>query len=145
MPAPQKPIPDCFIFLLAKAYQKAQGRFKKALEPFGLTTLQHLVLEGLWYGDGQTASELAKLLVLDKATLSGVLDRLQEAGWIDKRPDDEDRRVSRLYTTPKADSAKNELIAVRIDTNEVLLDGFNLEERLLLKRFLRELMGGSRH
>jgi DNA-binding MarR family transcriptional regulator len=83
--------------------------------------------------------------VLDKATLSGVLDRLQEAGWIDKRPDDEDRRISRLYTTPKADSAKNELIAVRMTTNEVLLEGFALEERLLLKRFLRELMGGSHH
>ncbi len=140
MPTPSKPIPDCFIFLLAKAYQKAQGRFKKALEPFGLTSLQHLVLEGLWYENGQPASELGKLLVLDKATLSGVLDRLQEAGWIVKRPDHGDRRVSRLYTTPKADLAKDELIAVRIRTNDVLLEGFAVEERVLLKRFLRELM-----
>jgi DNA-binding MarR family transcriptional regulator len=51
-----------------------------------LTNLQHLVLEGLWYEAGQTAAELGKMLVMDKATLSGVLDRMSEAGWIEKRP-----------------------------------------------------------
>ena len=77
-------IPDCTIFLLAKAYQKAHGKFKARLRPFDLTNLQHLVLEGLWYEEGVTAAELGKLLVLDKATLSGVLDRMVESGWIRK-------------------------------------------------------------
>ena len=52
-----KPLPDCTIFLLAKAYQKAHGRFKEMLKPYGLTNLQHLVLEGLWYESGQTQRE----------------------------------------------------------------------------------------
>ena len=58
-----KKMPDCTIFLLAKAYQKAHADFKKILKPYGLTNLQHLVLEGLWYQEGQTAAELGKLLV----------------------------------------------------------------------------------
>jgi DNA-binding MarR family transcriptional regulator len=135
-----KPLPDCTIFLLAKAYQKAHGRFKDVLKPYGLTNLQHLVLEGLWYEAGQTAAELGKLLVMDKATLSGVLDRMTDAGWIEKRPDPDDRRVVRLFTTSKAEKQKAELIALRQKANEALLVGFSLEEQVLLKRMLRDLM-----
>ena len=38
-------MPDCMIFLLAKAYQRAHGLFKQYLTLYGLTNLQHLVLE----------------------------------------------------------------------------------------------------
>jgi DNA-binding MarR family transcriptional regulator len=133
-------LPDCTIFLLAKAYQKAHGDFKKELKPFKLTNIQHLVLEALWFQEGFTAAELGKFLVLDKATLSGVLDRLAEAGWIRKEPDPEDGRVVRLYTAEKADEMKDELIVLRKTANEKLLSGFNPEEQVLLKRFLRDLM-----
>jgi len=133
-------MPDCTIFLLAKAYQRAHGRFKKDLKPFKLTNIQHLVLEALWFQEGFTAAELGKFLVLDKATLSGVLDRLAEAGWIRKASDPEDGRVVRLYTAEKADEMKDELILLRKAANEKLLSGFNPEEQLLLKRFLRDLM-----
>ncbi len=136
----RKPLPDCTIFLLAKAYQKAHGRFKDVLKPYGLTNLQHLVLEGLWHEAGQTAAELGKLLVMDKATLSGVLDRMAEAGWIEKRPDPDDRRVVRLFTAPKADEQKTELIVLRQKANEELLARFSLEEQVLLKRLLWDLM-----
>jgi len=133
-------VPDCTIFLLAKAYQKAHGRFKKDLKPFKLTNIQHLVLEALWFQEGFTAAELGKFLILDKATLSGVLDRLAEAGWIRKEPDPDDGRVVRLYTADKADEMKDELIVLRKAANEKLLSGFNPEEQVLLKRFLRDLM-----
>jgi len=136
----KKPLPDCTIFLLAKAYQKAHGRFKDALKPYGLTNLQHLVLEGLWYESGQTAAELGKLLVMDKATLSGVLDRMSDAGWIEKHPDPDDRRVVRLFTTDRARAHKTELIELRKQANESLLERFSPEEQVLFKRFLWDLM-----
>lgn len=140
MTGPQKPLPDCTIFLLAKAYQKAHGLFKEMLKPHGLTNLQHLVLEGLWYEEGQTAAELGKLLVMDKATLSGVLERMSDAGWIEKRPDPDDRRVMRLFPSRRADGRKEELIRVRREANEALLSRFSVEEQVLLKRFLWDLM-----
>ena len=133
-------VPDCTIFLLAKAYQKAHGEFKKELKPFKLTNIQHLVLEALWFQEGYTAAELGKFLILDKATLSGVLDRLADAGWIRKEQDPEDGRVVRLYTAEKADEMKDELITLRTAANEKLLSVFNPEEQVLFKRFLRDLM-----
>lgn len=132
-------IPDCTIFMLAKAYQKAHGRFKALLKPYDLTNLQHLVLEGLWYQQGVTAADLGKLLVLDKATLSGVLDRMLDSGWIKKARDPDDGRVFRLTTTPKAESLKKELIDLRTKANEKLLAGFSPEEKVVFKRLLRDL------
>jgi DNA-binding MarR family transcriptional regulator len=132
-------IPDCTIFLLAKAYQKAHGRFKAMLRPYDLTNLQHLVLEGLWYREGMTAADLGKLLVLDKATLSGILDRMIDAGWIHKKRDPDDRRLYRLFTTEKANHAKQELIGLRIKANKELLVGFSAEEQVFFKRMLRDL------
>ena len=131
--------PDCTIFLLAKAYQKAHGQFKAKLRPYNLTNLQHLVLEGLWIEEGVTAADLGKLLVMDKATLSGVLDRMIDSGWIRKESDPDDGRVLRLYTTEKSADLRDELIALRIAANEEMLAGFSHEEQVLFKRLLKDL------
>lgn len=132
-------IPDCTIFLLAKAYQKAHGQFKAKLRPYNLTNLQHLVLEGLWIEEGVTAADLGKLLVMDKATLSGVLDRMLDSEWIRKESDPDDGRVFRLYTTEKAAALKDELIELRISANQEMLSNFSYEEQVLFKRLLRDL------
>jgi DNA-binding MarR family transcriptional regulator len=132
--------PDCMVFLLGKAYQKAHGDFKKRLKPYGLTNMQHLVLEGLWYQDGVTASELGRSLILDKATLSGVLERMVDAGWIEKKQDAEDGRVYRLFPSVKANQMKACLVEERKKANEDLLAEFTVEERVLLKRLLRDLL-----
>ena len=133
-------LPDCTVFLLGKAYQKAHGEFQKRLKPYGLTNMQHLVLEGLWYQEGMTAAELGKVLILDKATLSGVLDRMAEAGWIVKEQAPEDRRVYRLYPSAKANEMKEMLITERRKANAELLSGFTLEEQVLFKRLLRDMI-----
>jgi DNA-binding MarR family transcriptional regulator len=140
MTTKKKPLPDCFTFMLAKAYQRAHGHFRKTLEPFGLTNIQHAVLEGLWYEDGQTATELGQLLVLDKATLSGVLARMDESGWIERRPDRSDGRVMRVFSSSRANAVKDQLIAAREAADREILSRYNLEERLLFKRFLMALM-----
>jgi DNA-binding MarR family transcriptional regulator len=138
----QKTPPDCFTFLLAKAYQKAHRHFRKNLESFGLTNIQHAVLEALWYREGQTATELGQMLVLDKATLSGVLVRMQESGWIERRPDSRDGRITRVFASDWANQLKDDIIAARRRSDEEILSRFSLPEQLLLKRLLTDLMDG---
>ncbi len=140
MPSDHKLPPDCFTFMLAKAYQRAHGHFRRALEPFGITNIQHAVLEALWYEDGQTATELGQMLQLDKATLSGVLVRMDQAGWVERRPDPVDGRVVRVFASPRANAVKDELIAAREASDLEILSRFSLEEQLLFKRFLMALM-----
>jgi DNA-binding MarR family transcriptional regulator len=132
---------DCIIFLLAKAYQKAHGNFKQHLIPYGITPVQHLILEALWVEEGLTASEIGKRLVLDNATLSGTLDRMSEKGWVLKATDDKDKRFIRIYLTDKAKKLKPSILAEREKSNEEILESLNLEEKVLLKRLLKDIRG----
>ena len=130
---------NCIVFLLAKAYQKAHGDFKRRIHSYGLTPIQHLILEALWEEDGLSASDISKKLTLDGATLSGVLDRLSAGGWISKQSDTDDKRVLRNYLTQKSIELKPKLAEAREESNEKLLKPFSLEEKVLLKRFLRDM------
>ena len=130
---------DCIIFQLAKAYQKAHGLFKKRLLPYGLTPIQHLILEALWLEDGILQKDVGTRLVLDRATLSGVLDRMVAGGWITKGQDPEDKRSLRICLTNKGKDLKPRLSRERNQANEELMGGLNLEEKVLLKRLLKDL------
>lgn len=132
---------DCIIFLLAKAYQKAHGHFKKRLQSCGLTPVQHLVLEALWAEEGLSAGDIGKKLMLDSATLSGILERMAEKGWIVKSTDEVDKRFIRIYLADRAKDMKTLLIEEREQANEKILVALSLEEKVLLKRLLRDLRG----
>jgi len=105
----------------------------------GLTPVLHLILESLWREDGLSTGDVGKKLVLDGATLSGVLDRLAAGGWVMKKSDLTDKRVQRIFLTSKSRELKLRLSEVRNQTNEDLLWPFTLEEKVLLKQFLRDM------
>jgi len=130
---------DCIIFQLAKAYQKAHGLFKKRLLPYELTPIQHLILEALWMEDGISQKDIGMRLVLDRATLSGVLDRMSSGGWVTKEQDPEDKRTLRICLTEKGKDMKAGLARERNQANDEVLGTLNLEEKVLLKRLLRDI------
>jgi len=132
---------NCIIFLLAKAYQKAHGNFKKHLLDYGLTPIQYLILEALWEEEGVSAGEIGKKMVLDGATLSGVLDRMAERGWIHKETALEDKRALRIYLGKKSKALKPELVKKRRQANKDILSALSREEKVLLKRMLRDIQG----
>jgi DNA-binding MarR family transcriptional regulator len=130
---------DCILFLLSKAYQKAFGNFKRRLQDYGLTPVQSLVLMTISEEEGLSAGEIGKRLVLDNATLSGVLDRLAEGGWVIKGTAEEDKRLLRIYLTPKAKEMTDIILKERDGLNEEILRPLKQEEKLLLKRMLKDL------
>ena len=130
---------DCIVFLLAKAYKKAHGNLKKRLHPYGLTPIQNLILEVLREEDGLSAGDIGKRLVLDNATLSGVLDRLADRDWIEKQTDLHDKRLLRIHLTDKAKDLQGELGEAREKANEEILQALSVEEKVLLKRLLRDV------
>jgi DNA-binding MarR family transcriptional regulator len=130
---------ECIVFLLAKAYQSAHSNMKKHLSQYGLTPVQILVLEAIRREEGSSATEIGKKVSLDSATLSGVLDRMAERDWVIKEVDKEDKRSLRLFLGEKARVHQNELILARKRSNEEILNGFSIEERVLLKRLLKDM------
>jgi DNA-binding MarR family transcriptional regulator len=132
---------DCIVYLLAKAYQKAHANMKRRMAVYGLTPVQLLVLGALWDEDGPSAGDLSRKLGLDNATLSGVLDRMAEREWILKETDPEDRRILRVRLTQRGRDIEPRLLDERDSANEEILGNLSLEERVLLKRLLKDLKG----
>jgi DNA-binding MarR family transcriptional regulator len=122
-------IEDCLSFALGKAYQHIQQDAKRRLAPYGVTPVQYAVLKVLWERDAQSAAELCERLVLDSATMTGLVDRLGQAGLVERRPHVIDRRVNLVCLTeagaglkPPLDAAMdamNDAFAARLDAGEL--------------------------
>jgi DNA-binding MarR family transcriptional regulator len=109
------------------------------LAVYGLTPVQQLVGAALFQEEGISAGDLGKKLLLDPATLSGILDRMVEGGWIVKEIDPDDKRLLKLYLTDRARMLVPKLREERDKANEEILRNLSLEEKVLLKRLLKDL------
>ena len=130
---------DCIVFLLAKAYQRAHGLLKEGLKEFGITPVQNLILGTIQQEEGVTAADLGRKLAFDSATLSSTLDRMVDKGWLTKRADENDKRLTRLFLTAKAKDLGQAIWEPRRRANEAAMTGLSLEEKILLKRLLRDV------
>ena len=130
---------DVILFILSKANQRVYSTFKSRLQPYGLTPMQALLLNALYEEEGLAAGELGKRLALDSATLSGVMDRMEENGWITRNAFKEDRRVLNIHLTDKSRQLRNKFLKDTEELNKEVLSIFNMEERLLLIRMLKDL------
>jgi DNA-binding MarR family transcriptional regulator len=101
--------------------------------------MQALVLHAIYEEEGLSAGELGKRLALDNATLSGVLDRMAEGGWIIKKCVKEDRRVLNIQLTERARQNRDKFLAETQIVNQEVLSSFSPEEKLLLVRMLKDL------
>jgi MarR family transcriptional regulator for hemolysin len=96
-------------FLLSDISRLARKEFDRRVRPLGLTRAQWLFLFHLRRTPGATQSELAELLQLEKISVSRQADRLEKAGWIERRDHQADGRAYHLYLTPRAERVAEKL------------------------------------
>jgi DNA-binding MarR family transcriptional regulator len=87
------------VIALFNLHSRLERCMSEGLSAHGTTLAQYDVLMTLCHGDGITQQELAERLLVTKANVVGLIDRVSAAGWVERRPDPEDRRVNRLYLT----------------------------------------------
>ena len=126
--------PDpAFGFLVHDISRMLRKRFDRRARDIGLTKSQWIVLAHLARHEGIHQGGLAEILELEPATLARHLDRLEDTGWIERRPDPSDRRAWRLHLTGKATPVLEKMgDLVEIVTREALA-GLGREERELLQ------------
>jgi DNA-binding MarR family transcriptional regulator len=116
-------IENCISFLTGKAAQQIQRRSREKLSAWGVTPPQYAVLRVLWDEDGQSGAAIGARLVIDSATITGVIDRLEGTGLLERRADGGDRRVHRLFLTPRGRALQVPLDAAMDQLNaEVVAD-----------------------
>jgi DNA-binding MarR family transcriptional regulator len=87
------------------------------------------VLSHLYRNGGINQAGLADLMEIEPITVDRQLDRMEEAGWIARRPDPSDRRVHRIYMTPKAQGVLDQMRELSRDIYAGALDGIAPEAR----------------
>jgi DNA-binding MarR family transcriptional regulator len=85
---------------MVRTVSRVERRLVGALGERDVTLPQFDVLATLRFGEGVTQQELAERLLVTKGNVCGVLDRLERLGWVERRPDPNDRRANRLHLTP---------------------------------------------
>lgn len=131
-------IEDCISFLAGKAAQTVARVARERLAPHGVTPVQYAVLQLLWEQDDQSGAEIGVRLVLDSATITGVIDRLEKLGLIARRTDPGDRRVNRLSLTPAGHQLRLPLQAAMDRLNADVTRHLGADAPLLA-RVLRQL------
>ncbi|MEB6195310.1 MarR family transcriptional regulator [Mammaliicoccus sciuri] len=80
--------------------------YEKELKSFGLTYSQYLVLLSLWEENPQTLHSIGRKLDLSSNTLTPLLKRLEQSGWVTRQKSDQDKRQLIVSLTQKGKEQK---------------------------------------
>ena len=84
------------------ALRSVDQMFRQTIRPAELSVIEWYILRALFNQDGQHASELARAVGRAATSFTPNLDKLQDKGYIERRPDSHDRRAVRIFLTDKA-------------------------------------------
>lgn len=118
-------------FLISQIKQ-VQGRvFDSLLQSAGIEEFngaQGRILYVLWQEDNLPIIEVSKRTGLAKNTLTSMLDRMEERGFLRRVPDSRDRRVQRIVLTQKSKDLNDKYNAVSDEMSRIFYEGFSEEE-----------------
>jgi DNA-binding MarR family transcriptional regulator len=102
--------------------------FNRAIQPLGLTIIEWYILRALYERDGQHASELARAVGRAATSFTPNLDKLQQKGYVERRPDPTDRRAVHIYLTDLAERHRKEVLNSAKEIDAEIRQIFNGEE-----------------
>lgn len=115
--------------MLAQVSRLMRRSFDVRVRTIGVTRPQWQVLTLLRLHEGINQGGLADLLEVEPITLGRMIDRLQDASLVERRPDPADRRAWRLHLTDKGNGLLDELRPHALETYEQALEGIDPAER----------------
>ena len=131
---------DRLCLALYTASRAMTARYRVALEEFGLTYPQYLVLLLLWEESAVPVGRIGERLSLESSTLSPLLKRLEAAGLVTRSRDDADERLVIIGLTPKGRRLQQRTSSVTLEICRS--SGLSMDQQTALVTALREL--GSR-
>lgn len=110
--------------------------YDRELAPLGITRSQWWVLAFISRNDGLPQTQLAHELDVGKVALGSLIDRLQAAGFVERRADEKDRRVKRVFLTETAFELIKKIGPINDSFNARILKGIPREDLELASRTL---------
>jgi MarR family transcriptional regulator, transcriptional regulator for hemolysin len=116
-------------FLMHDAARLMRKRFETLAAAYGLSAAQWRLMVRLVKEEGVAQARLAELLEIEPISVSRLLDRMEESGWVERRQDSGDRRVRTIFPTEKSRKTFGEVKAVAGEVYEEALAGLSPEQR----------------
>nr|WP_089220185.1 MarR family transcriptional regulator [Sphingomonas laterariae] len=126
-------------FLLHDTARAFRYRFDARARDLGVTRQQWRALFHIARDEGLNQAELADRLEVERITLCRMVDRLAEAGLVERRSDPRDRRVWRLHLLPPAHAIVDRLTQIGLDMEQEAMAALGDEERDQLIDSLKRL------
>jgi DNA-binding MarR family transcriptional regulator len=139
-----------FGFLIHDVSRLRRIVIDRALKPMGITRSQWWVLAFLGRRDGMTQTALAADLDLTKVAVGGLLDRMEAGRFVERRADQRDGRIKRVYLTPAGTRFLGTIrVAIQQVEQDILGDvdeaalQVTTDTMLQIKNKLRAIAGGD--
>ena len=123
-------------FLISDTARLMRRRFDQRARHLGLTRAQWQVLAHLQRNEGINQIGLADLLDIEAITLCRTIDRMEEGGWVERRPDPNDRRARLLFLTERARPFIADMRAIAEEIYAEALAGLPADTRQTLTEIL---------
>lgn len=111
----------------------------RKVAPYNLTRAKWLALGILDRKEGLTQTELAEELELGNATVGRLVDRLEERGFVERRPDPVDRRIKRIYISRSARPKLDKLEDIAADVRKRALNDLSRADQRRLLGYLQTI------
>jgi len=132
-------IEDCLFFTLTGTARRASKFWKQSVAEFGITGVQGLVLNALSEQEPISSIQLGQKVQLDSATMTGILDRLEQSGLIQRMANVEDRRAVRITLTTTGKGVTDKLQHKLTEANQHYSQNLSAQELKTLKGLLAKL------
>jgi DNA-binding MarR family transcriptional regulator len=133
------PLNDYVGYRLIQVMKGHRMEAEPALNALGLYLGQEMLLFQLWEEEGLTQSELGERWGVDPSTVTKSVQRLENAGILERRQDTEDRRVYRVYLTEKGRALEEPVRTLWRQWEAKTTQGFSDIEKALLLRLLSQI------
>ncbi len=130
---------SCINYLLTTAQHEVNQQISGRLKEFDLTPAQYGILNYLWENTVATPKELAQMLQVENSTMSGILDRLQKKGLIERHTDENDRRSVQVKMTDEGNLLKAAVLDTVAQLNSEVLDVIDEDKREIFLDCLRTI------
>lgn len=130
---------DCQLgFPLYVCAKEIVRRYTPLLEQLGMTYTQYITMMVMWEHKGINAKQIGRLLYLDSGTLTPVLKRLEEKGWVTRCRAKEDERNLWVCVTPEGEALKEQVRDIPLKVSGDI--SMTREEAVQLHDLLMKLM-----
>ena len=129
-----------FGFLLQDVARLMRRNFNRRVSALGLTQAQWQALAHISIREGLSQAALADILEVQPISVARLIDRMEAADWIERRPDPkEDRRAVQLYLKEKAEPILDQMWAYGTLTRAEASKGLNEKEKEMLMDLLSRM------